>query len=154
MDILAHMKSKTSFLDPIPTWLVKQFIPEFSPVLCQIVNLSFKSANFPDSLKRAIITPVLKKSSMDKEDLNNYRPISCISFLSKLIEKIAFKRINRHLLSNNLISPFQSAYREGCSTETVINHLMCDLVAARSQNKVSCVILFDLSSAFDMVDGS
>ena len=68
--------SKSCSLDPMPTWLVKQYLPVLMPILTKIVNSSLSSGSFPSRLRRAIITPILKKASLDKNTLGNYRPVS------------------------------------------------------------------------------
>ena len=121
--IVRSMKPKSCRFDPVPTWLVKQFLNVFAPVLSRIVNLSLSTGEFPQSEKQASVIPIIKGATLNKEDLMNYRPVSQITFLSKLIEKIVSVRIDQFLLSHNLISPFQSAYRKFHSTETLIVHL-------------------------------
>ena len=152
VNIISQMKSKTSSLDPIPTWLVKRFAFLLAPFFCAITNLSLSTGVFPDSVKRAIITPILKKRSLDKNDLNNYRPVSSLSFVSKFIERAVSVRIDRFLFYHDLISPFQSAYRPYHSTETVLLRLCNDIAVARGNHLLTCVIMLDLSAAFDTVD--
>ena len=67
---------------------------------------------FPSSFKQAIVHPLLKKPSLPDDDLNNFRPISNLNFISKILEKVVASRIQSHLLSNSLSSSFQSAYRQ------------------------------------------
>ena len=150
--LLALSKPKTCMLDPVPTWLVKKLIHELAPVFCTIANLSLGCDVIPVSEKRALVTPILKKSNLCKVDMKNYRPVSNLSFLSKFIERIVSARIDCYLLSNSLFSEFQSAYRLNHSTESVIIHVANDLAAARSKGFFSCLLLLDLSSAFDTVD--
>ena len=151
-NFISKSKPKTSPLDPIPTWIVKKLPALFTPVLCSIVNLSLSAGVFPESEKQAIVTPVLKKRSLDKDDCNNYRPISVLSFISKLIESVVSKKIDQFLDTYGLFSPFQSAYRVSHSTETVLLHLTNHFAVARSSHLISCMITLDLSSAFDTVD--
>ena len=79
---------KSCELDPIPTWLLKQLAPYIAPTICHLCNLSLKSGIFPAQLKHARVRPLLKKSTMDPDDPNSYRPISNLPYLSKLIEQI------------------------------------------------------------------
>lgn len=152
VNIISQMKPKTSSSDPIPTWLVKRFVFLLAPFFCTVTNLSLSTGIFPDSAKRAIITPILKKRSLDKNDLNNYRPISSLSFVSKFIERVVSLRIDRFLFYYNLMSPFQSAYRPFHSTETVLLRLCNDIAVARGNHLLTCVIMLDLSAAFDTID--
>ena len=77
--------------------------------ITNIVNLSLESGSFPDVLKESHITPLLKKPSLSKDDMKNYRPVSNLNFISKIIEKIISNRIRSHLDKNNLSNPYQSA---------------------------------------------
>lgn len=123
-----------------------------APIFCAIANVWLSSGVFPECEKCALITPIIKKSSLDKEDLNNYRPVSNLSFISKFIERVVSIRIDRFLFHHNLISPYQSAYCPFHSTETVLLHLCHDIAVARGQRLLTCVIMLDLSVAFDTVD--
>ena len=144
--------NKQCDLDPIPTWLLKKCLPVLLPTITRIVNLSLSSGNFPSSFKHSIVTPLLKKPSLDKENLNNYRPISNLSFLSKLTERIVKSRLSSHLTSNSLLNPFQSAYTKYHSTETVLLSLFDKLITAIGSQQASCLCLLDLSAAFDTID--
>ena len=121
-------------------------------MLCKIANLSLATGVFPDSEKFAMVTPILKKRSLDKEDLKNYRPVCQLSFVSKFVERVVSKRVDHFLFSNALMPSFQSAYRQFHSTETMLVHLSNHLAVARSKNLFSCLVLLDLSAAFDTVD--
>ena len=101
-------------LDPIPTWLLKQCIPELLPIITAILNTSLQTGSVPALFKYAIIRPHLKKSSL------NYRPVSNLHFMSKVLEKLVARRLEDHMCTNNLYDPLQSAYRSQHSTETVI----------------------------------
>ena len=107
---------------------------------------------FPERLCEAVVSPILKKSSLDKNVLKNYRPVSNISYLSKLLEKLVCAEINDHLASNNLLEEYQSAYRQRHSTETALLCVKADILRALDNNKAVAVVLLDLSSAFDTVD--
>ena len=80
-----------------------------------------------------------------------YRPISNLPFLSKILEKVVLHKLLSHLLENNLSNPFQSAYRAGCSTETVLLRIVNDIPSALDNDNIS-VLLLDLSAAFDTLD--
>jgi hypothetical protein len=98
------------------------------------------------------VTPILKKPSLDKKVLKNYRPVSNISYVSKIMEKIVCSQIKNHLNQNALLEPFQSAYRELHSTETALLRVKSDIMHAIDDNKAVAVVLLDLSAAFDTVD--
>ena len=85
--LINKSNNKCCSLDPIPTWLFKNCLPSLLPIVTNIVNQSLESI-MPSSYKEAVLTPILKKPNMDPEVLKNYRPVSNLPYVSKLIEKI------------------------------------------------------------------
>ena len=144
--------SKSCSLDPIPTSLLKSALDCLLPILCKVVNLSFLHKTMPGVLKSASVTPLLKKETLDPEDMKNYRPVSNLPYLSKLVEKVAVKQMNQHMTQNNLHEPNQSAYRQNHSTETALVKIYNDLLCAVDSKKAVMLILLDLSAAFDTVE--
>ena len=109
---------------------------------------------FPDTLKLSHKTPLLKKPSLSKDDRENYRPVSNLNFISKLLEKNIAKRIRSHLESNYLLNRYQSAYRPMHSTETAFLKVQNDLLGNLDYDKTTVLFLLDLSAAFDTLDHS
>ncbi len=144
--------TKSSRLDPIPTWLLKQNLDQLVPVLTNIVNTSLSTGTFPNGAHNAIIRPLLKKPSLDKNILKNYRPVANLTFAGKLIEKIACSRLTEHMDSHNLSDPHQSAYRSQHSTESALMKVKNDIMFCIDSNKVVLLVLLDLSAAFDTID--
>jgi len=95
---------------------------------------------------------LLKKQSLPKDDLSSYRPISNLNFISKILEKVIYARLCRHLESFPSLSCFQSAYRKLHSTETALLRIHNDLSLAMNRQQVSALVLLDLSAAFDTID--
>jgi len=124
------------------------------PHITNIVNLSLTSGQFHPILKESVISPLLKKSTLDKYQLSNYRPISNLSLISTIIERIVKSRLTDHLTSNKLLNPHQSAYCEQHSTETALLYIHDHLIDAIGSQKLSCLCLLDLSAAFDTIDHS
>jgi hypothetical protein len=141
-------------LDPIPASLVKQCASVLVPTITKIINLSLSSGVFPEQFKNCSVHPLLKKSNLDKESLANYRPVSHLSFLSKLTERIVNHRLMNHLSENNLLNSFQSAYVKSHSTETTLLSVHDYIIRAMSLQQVTCLCLLDLSAAFDTIDHS
>jgi exonuclease III len=98
-------------LDALPTWLMKELAETIAPFLTSVINKSLERGEVPETLKKAIITPALKKPTADVDDLKNYRPISNINFIGKLLEKVVDAQLRDHLQPYNLLEPLQSAYR-------------------------------------------
>ena len=114
-----------------------------------LINQSLSSGIFPST---ALIRPLLKKSSLDQESLKNYRPVSNLPFLSKLLERIVLSRILPFLQTNNILDHRQSAYRSNHSIETALLKVENDILSAMDQGRLVALVLLDLSAAFDTVD--
>ena len=84
-------------LDPLPTWLLKECIAELVPTITDIDNMSLHDSLMPKSLKTALIRPLLKKTGLDSNILKTYRPVSNLTFISKVIENVVSGRLNEHL---------------------------------------------------------
>ncbi len=149
--IVLDSPTKSSDLDPLPTWILKSCIDEVLPLLVKIVNISFSTATMSDSLKIAAVQPLLKKAILDLI-LKNYRPVSNLTFLSKLIERVVAKRFVEHQNQNSSQELFQSAYRRGHGTETALLLVKNDNLLAMASGEISLQILLDLSAAFDTID--
>ena len=150
--IIKGMPNKFCCLDPIPTWLVKDCITELIPAICHIVNKSLSTGKFPKDLKHAVIRPTIKGNELDKDLLNSYRPVSNLSFLSKVLEKCGLAPMSDYLESNNLLNEAQSGYRAYHSCETLMVRMMNDINCYISENKGVALVLLDLSAAFDTID--
>ena len=135
----------------MPTHLIKENKDIFVPVLCDIVNASLESGSI-DGSKVAHITPLLKAVGLDSSNLKNYRPISNLTFVGKLVERVVLRRLNDHLSKNNLNIINQSGYKKNHSTETLLVRIVNDLLIASSESKATVVMMLDLSAAFDTVD--
>ena len=148
------MKSPSSSChsDCIPTWLLKECLEELLPAITRIVNSSLLSGKFPSSYKLARVTPLIKKVGKDPEDLNNYRPISNLKFLSKVVERVAMSQLQEYMQENGLYGKAQSAYRKNHSTESALLRVHNDVLRALDQRKEIILVLLDLSAAFDTVD--
>ena len=152
LKFIKESPSKTCSLDPCPTHIVKQCIDILLPSLTKLVNLSLKNGIFPNPFKQAIVTPLLKKSTLSKEDFKSYRPVSSLSFLSKLVERIMAAQIRSHMDSPDLGNTFQSAYKLGHSTETALLCIKNEIHLSLSKGMPTALVLLDLSAAFDTID--
>uniref|UniRef100_A0A3Q1JKY8 Reverse transcriptase domain-containing protein n=1 Tax=Anabas testudineus TaxID=64144 RepID=A0A3Q1JKY8_ANATE len=142
----------TCSLDPIPSTLLQAIAPTLIPAITQIINTSLTTGTFPTSFKQAQITPLLKKPSLDPSLVENYRPVSLLSFLAKTLERAAFNQLSDFLSQNNLLDVNQSGFKSGHSTETALLTVVESLRVAKAAGKSSVLILLDLSAAFDTVN--
>ena len=152
VQIIKDLSSKHCDLDPVPTKLLLQCLPELIPLILHIVNHSLTTGIFPGDLKEALIRPSIKSEDLDREILKNYRPISNLPFLSKVIEKCVAIQLNDYLEENNLISKFQSGYRKYHSCETATTRIFNDILVMCDKRSKVVLLLLDLSAAFDTVN--
>ena len=148
LKIVNSASAKSCELDPIPTTLLYENLDILLPTVTNI-NTSLTTGFVPRDLKTPVVKPLLKKPSLDKNLLKNYRPISNLPFLSKIREKVVLHKILSHLQENNLSNPFQSTYRAGHSTETVLLRIVNDILSALDNDNISVLLLLNLSAAFD-----
>lgn len=146
------LPNKQCMSDPMPTRLLKEFVVDLAPFLVEFFNRSLIAGVVPGAFKTAYITPLLKKSDLDPADVRSYRPISNLSALSKLLERLVAKQLLEYLTKKRLIPELQSAYRAYHSTETAVLKVLSDILRAVDSGDLALLALLDLSAAFDTVD--
>ena len=151
--IIMSLAKKSSALDPIPTPLVVKCIDVLLPVITKMINISLDSGHFPSSWREALVLPTLKKTGLDTV-FKNYRPVSNLSFISKVTEKAVFIQIDNHMKKHHLYPLLQSAYRKNHSTETALLKVTNDILMKINSQHAVILVLLDLSAAFDTVDHS
>jgi hypothetical protein len=127
-------------------------VNELAPFFTALFNRSLAAGHFPDVFREASITPILKKPSLDSADVRSYRPISNLSVVSKLLERIVARQLVLCLQSSCLLPVFQFGFRSGHSTETAVLRVMSDLLRAVDSGDYAALVLLDLTAAFDIVD--
>ena len=135
------MNNTTCSSDPFPTRLLMSHLHAIVPILQHNVNLCLTTEDLPISCKSSIVIPLIKKPGLDREMLENYRPVSNLSFL-----------ILGHISDNNTVDSFQSAYRAGHSCETALLRVYNDIVTTVGKGNGSFLVLLDLSTTFDTID--
>jgi len=149
---VTNLSNSSCELDPIPTPLLKSCLGPLLGAVTKIVNASVLKGIFPDSLKHVLVRPSLKKPNLDPENLKNYRPVSNIPTLSKIIEKAFVKRLSQHMTDYDLNEKFQSAYRPGHSTETALTRISNDILIDMDSKRGVLLVMLDISAAFDTLD--
>ena len=151
-NLINKSKSKTCNLDIVPTKVYKMFPGELALPISYIVNHSLESATVPQCFKESLVTPVIKEFDLDPTQPCNYRPISNLPFLSKILEKAVYLRLEDHLTTNKLLPHTQSAYRKGHSAETALLRVNNDILSALSLGKSTLLVTLDISAAFDTIE--
>ena len=118
--IISKSPTKSCLLDPMPTFLIRECIDILLPSITKLVNCSLCEGLVPDDFKKAVVTPLIKKASLPAEDLKNYHPVSGLSFISKLVERVVAKQLVDYIHRHGLDNSYQSAYKSGHSTETAL----------------------------------
>ena len=141
---------KSSGYDGISNVVLKDIAPIIIAPLTTLFNMSLTQGVFPDCMKLAEIIALYK--SKDRELCNNYRPISLLITISKILEKIVYKRVYRFLNSTNQIYDKQYGFRSKHSCENAVSDLVGELVKNIQDKKYTVTLFLDLSKAFDTLE--
>ena len=152
--IISDIPSKSSSRDALPTFLLKEMAQFFAPTILRLCNLSLCNGVFPAGLKVGCITPLLKKPGMDAAEVGNYRPITSLSTLSKILERLAQEQLRPVIVGSNSFPCRQSAYRAAHSTESALLVVTSDIRDAMDRGSATCLLSLDISAAFDALDHS
>ncbi len=152
MDVIMHLKPTSGGCDVVPLRLLKEMVDVVVPSITSIVNCSLHNGVVPTGLKQAVIQPLLKKPNLDPLELNNYRPISKLPCLAKILEKVVYSQLMSFLSRFEILDKFQSGFRVGHSTESALLRVVNDLRVIRDAGNAAALILLDLSAAFDTID--
>ena len=151
LNIIKNTNPTTCITNPCNTRFLLKFKETILDAITIIVNQSLRTGEFLDDWKMAIIRPFIKGTNLETE-LKNYRPISNLSFRSKIIEKAAQLQLQKHFDQQSLLPNHQSAYRKYYSTETTLPN-MCDNILRNMENgKCTSIVSLDLSAAFNTVN--
>ena len=139
--------------DPVPAKLLNPLVETFVPIWLELINLSLEEGSM-ENLKCGVLVPLIKSldSATDFEEYKNYRPVTNLVILSKLIERVVDARIETHMIKNDLHSPNHYAYKTDHSTELLLTKVSNDLLISCDNKKPTLVMFLDLSAAFDTVD--
>ena len=151
MEAIAQIKTnKSPGIDCISAKLLKDAGDTISESLANIFNLSLQSGIFPDDWKLARITPIYKDGS--KTQCGNYRPISVISIVAKVFEKLVCNQLRFFMKENNIIIDEQSGFHPYHSTETILLDSTNEWLGNMDKGLINGVLILDLKKAFDTVN--
>ncbi|XP_020296234.1 uncharacterized protein LOC109861131 [Pseudomyrmex gracilis] len=145
----ARITSNAIGSDGISAGVIKIVLPYLMPVFENIYNFSLMDGSVPKIWKSALITPIPKIEHLTA--VQHYRPIAILPTISKALERIVSDQIIKYLTENNLLDPYQFAYRKNSSTQTCVIRMLEDIRYAADNRKVTVSIFFDFSKAFDRV---
>ena len=137
--------------DVLTPYVIENHLEVLLPHFVNLVNLSLTSCSC-EGIKEAHVVPILKSLNLDKELFQNFRPVSLLSFISKLTERVVHKRINSHLDANFLNNESQYGYKKHHGCDTLLLKLIDDIFVAVDKKLGVVMLIIDLSAAFDTVD--
>ena len=149
-EIIKNLKNSKYGLNVIPVNILKNCSDILSGPIAKLVNLSISSGSFPDVLKSATITPIFKKG--ESTDPSNYRPISVLSSISKIFEKVICQQLKSYIHKFKIINSSQFGFQSGKSTIDALNSLVEKIYNSLNSKSHSVCLFFDLSKAFDTVN--
>jgi len=149
-EICKFVNSKSSGLDEINVRLLKLAAPIVSDSLAYICNLSLCTTTFPSDWKQAKVTPIFKEGV--KSDVSNYRPISVLSIISKILERAVHNQLYTYLTNCNILSQSQSGFRSNHSTATTLLDVSDYILSNMNDGNVTAAVFLDLKKAFDTVN--
>ena len=118
---------------------LKRFSPTVGPSVISVINSSLSSGVVPENFKHAVVQPLIKKPALDPAVLANFRPISKLLFLSKILEKVVHSQLMAFLEEHNILEVFQSSFKTLHSTESALLRVFNDIFLATDSD--DCVIL-------------
>ena len=136
-DLITASPNNYCLLDPVPTSLVKNCASLLAPYMSHLFNRSLAGGYISASQKVAVVKPHLKKHGLDIGDRKNFRPVSNLTYISKLLERIVCTQLKVHLKSNSAFSEHQSAYQKLHSTESALLKVYSNLNMALGKGHVA-----------------
>lgn len=135
--------------DNIPTRYIQYIKDDITPIIVHLANICFETGTFPSLLKTSVVTPIHKGGN--GEDVNNYRPISVITVLAKILEKLLNIRLLNYLDQHKILSASQFGFRKGISTEDAVSSLTSFVINNLDKGTKCASCFIDLKKAFDTV---
>ena len=143
--------TKSCELDPISKHFLKQHLDVLIPLVTKIASTSLQTGQFPNTLKSAIVRPLLKKAGMGIT-FKNFHPVSNLSYLGKIIEGAACNQIMDQAVASGKFEKFQSAYHTKHSIKTALLRVREKILKCIDKGEILCLLLLDHSAAIDTID--
>jgi len=143
-------RSKATGLDNLPARFVSDAAEQIAPSISHIINISILQGKVPNELKLAKVTPLYKKGS--KTETGNYRPVSVLSIISKVLERVVYNQIYEYIQINDLFYDLQSGFRKSYSTDTCLLNLTDHIKDEIDKGNLCGMVMLDLQKAFDTVN--
>ena len=140
---------KSTGPDGIGNWVLKTCSHTLAKPLTTLFNKLLENGNFPKEWKTASVCPVYKKGN--KSEVGNYRPISLLCNMSKVLEKIVYKKLYEYLMEHNLLIEHNSGFKKNDSTINQLLKLIHQIYTDLNEGKDTCLVFLDVSKAFDKV---
>lgn len=148
MEIVQHLKPSSGPLNTLQSNIFKNIFEYVAPQVHSIINLSLMSRCVPDCFKLAIIQTVLRVC-LDHKNMNNFRKISKLAFLSKILEKAVSSQLVQALEDNNMFEVFQSGFHQKHNTESSLLRILNDILMCTDTGDILVQVLLDLPADFD-----
>ena len=147
--VVKSLKCSAPGWDGPPASVGKQYIDSYIEPLTILTDMSFAQGIFPNKFKLARVVPIYK--SGDKKEVSNYRPISVLSFYSKILEKIMYEYVVEFMDKNEIIFKNQFGFRKNHSTQHVVISLIHNIIHSQETDHMVISVFLDLKKAFDCV---
>jgi len=149
MAVINTLKCKSFNLSSVPTFVLKHCADLLSPVITELFNMSVRVGKFPSNLKIARVVPVFKTG--ERNQTNNYRPISNLTDISKIFEKLMYKRLLEFVKRNNILSTSQFGFQQNSSTSDAVLEFLDNVYHNLDVRNSIVSVFLDFSKAFDTV---
>ncbi len=143
-------RKKATGLDDIPAYLLKDCANVIAKPLTHIINSSLTTGVFPTDWKLSKLIPIPKSKPYNR--IENYRPISVIPAIAKVIEKLVYRQLSTYLENNNLLDESQFGFRKGRSTELAAALFTDNVKRKVDEGKLVGAVFIDLTKAFDTLN--
>ena len=148
--IIVNLPNNGCSLIDIKPNLLKKIVDMITPFIVDTFNFCITNGTYPGILKVARVIPIYKSGS--KRNIKNYRPISTLSSINKIFEKLTHSRISNFIKDHNILSKFQFGFRESSNTTLAIFHYVSDLMNTFNTKQYTIALYLDIRRAFDTIN--